>query len=106
MGEVRVSIHNAIQPEDERLAHLGEVCKMKPLSINTVLIMRVWSINVNALSRKDSLSNSNWRACGRLRIPIERLVAHCHGGLYHTWLNLESVELQSPTPSVDVVCAD
>lgn len=77
--------------DGEVSASVGEMCHLKALQLDTIVLLRVWD---STDKQRDK------RSCGEARVPLRHLVSKCDGALYHSWMTLDSVGLSDSVGSL------
>jgi len=99
---VYVSVRDVGRGKSEQSGPLGSTLSLRTASPDTTLLLSVWAVTDEAAmrQRRSAGEGSGRRPCGELRIPLSRLLHHCHSMLYQTWAVLDYSGLTDSVASV------
>eukprot|EP00418_Pyrodinium_bahamense_P052927 CAMPEP_0179183070 /NCGR_PEP_ID=MMETSP0796-20121207/90717_1 /TAXON_ID=73915 /ORGANISM="Pyrodinium bahamense, Strain pbaha01" /LENGTH=445 /DNA_ID=CAMNT_0020886923 /DNA_START=102 /DNA_END=1438 /DNA_ORIENTATION=+ len=98
--KVFVTLKDMRRHSGEQFVPLGSACHLRSVELDASLLLRVWAARDEAAARLRSEGVRGRRNCGELRIPLHRVVMHCDGMLYQTWITLDTPGLCDSVASV------
>lgn len=95
--KISISFRDISSKDPEIFVQVGELCQIKSLPLSTTVQVRVWVSQKKFQAKQLSEHSTRKRACGEIRIPIQRLANRFEGALYYTWVLLDSPGPQDST---------